>query len=105
MNNTSDQRNNMPESVVRIDQVGFVNWSDESGLSSDFKQRFDATRIPVLGVRHVRIWGLQVDDEKELPGHERTSIADEDLWEIILKARDGSQYEVNSKFVVAAEAP
>jgi len=92
----------MPEKVAAINQSGFATWSQDGGLSPEFKQGFDAERIPVLGVRHVRIWGLQVDDERELPGHERTSIEDEDLWEIILQAKDGSQCEVNSKFVVAA---
>jgi hypothetical protein len=35
-------------------------------------------------------------------GHERTSVADEELWQIILQAKDGSNYEVNAKWVVAA---
>lgn len=102
MNNVTDQYKHMPENVAAINECGVVTWSDEGGLSPDFKQRFDRERIPVLGVRHVRVWGLQVDDERELPGHERTSIDDEDLWEIILEAKDGSHCEVNSKFVVAA---
>jgi hypothetical protein len=50
----------------------------------------------------VRVWGLQVDDERELPGLERTMIADEDLWEINLVAKDGSCYEVESRLLVAA---
>ena len=102
MNNVTDQYQNMPEKVAAINQSGFATWSDDGGLSPQFKQKFDAERIPVRGVRHVRIWGLQVDDERELLGHERTSIDDEDLWEIILEAKDGSQCEVNSKFVIAA---
>jgi hypothetical protein len=44
----------------------------------------------------VRQWGLQVDDEFELPGHERTMIPDEELWEVSIRARDGSTYEVNA---------
>ncbi len=103
MNNVTDQYQNLPERVAAINTCGVATWSSENELSPDFMQRFDADSIPVLGIRHVRIWGLQVDDEKELPGHERTSIADEDLWEIILEAKDGSHYEVNSKFVVAAK--
>jgi hypothetical protein len=104
VNNANDQHPEMPEQVAAINRSGFVAWSPECGLSPDFMQRFDAVRIPVRGVRHVRIWGLQVDDERELPGHERTSIDDEDLWEIILEAKDGSHCEVNSKFVVAVQA-
>ena len=45
---------------------------------------------------------LQVDDERELPGHERTTIPDEDLWQIELEALDGSHFEVNSQLLVAA---
>jgi hypothetical protein len=38
---------------------------------------FDGSQIPVVGVRHVRQWGIQVDDEREILGHERTSVSDE----------------------------
>ena len=43
--------------------------------------------------------GIQVDDERELPGHERTQIPDEELWEVNLEAKDGSHYEVDSKML------
>jgi len=46
--------------------------------------------------------GLQVDDERELPGHERTTIPDEDLWQVELEALDGSHFEVNSQLLAAA---
>ena len=77
----------------------FVTWSTANDLSAQFMQHFDDVRIPVVGIRHVRQWGVQVDDERELPGHERTSIEDEELWKIVLEAKDGSNYEVNSRFV------
>ena len=83
----------MPDEVVAIKQRGYVVFADES-LSSDFRDRFDVERIPVTGIRHERLWGLQVDDEFELPGHERTMIPDKELWEISIQARDGSNYEV-----------
>ena len=93
-----------PQSVTDIQACGFATWAgDEPG--AEFRARFDAAHIPVLGVRQVRVWGIQVDDERELPGHERTSIPDEELWELVLEARDGSHYEVNSKFLVAAPKP
>ena len=60
-------------------------------------------RIPVAGVRNVRVWGLQVDDERELPGRERTSIPDDEIWEINLEARNGSHYEVDSRMLKAAD--
>ena len=34
--------------------------------------------------------------------HERTSVADEELWQVVLQAKDGASYEVNAKLVVAA---
>jgi hypothetical protein len=55
----------------------------------------------VAGVRHVRIWGLQVDDERELPGLERTQIPDEEVWEVNLEALDGSKFEVDSRLLKA----
>ena len=98
----TNQEKNLPEEIGAINQCGFVTWSEDNSLSAEFRQQFDATRIPVLGIRQVQVWGLQVDDERELPGHERTSIPNEELWEIILQAKDGSRYDVNSKFVVPA---
>ncbi len=98
----TNQQQDMPEEIGAINQCGFVTWSDDNSLSAEFRQQFNPTRIPVLGIRHVKIWGLQVDDERELPGHERTSIPNEELWEIILLAEDGSHYDVNSRFVVSA---
>ena len=43
-----------------------------------------------------------MDDERELPGHERTQIPDEEIWEINLEARNGSRYEFDSRFLVPA---
>ena len=102
MKNVTNQIQNLPEEIDAINQRGLVVWADVNDLSPEFKQQFNDQHIPVLGVRQVKIWGLQVDDERELLGHERTSIAGEELWEIILEAKDGSRYNVNSKFVVAA---
>ncbi len=71
-------------------------------MAEEFKSKFDERRIPVKGIRQVRIWGLQVDDERELPGLERTNIPDEENWEINLVAKDGSGYAVESRLLVAA---
>ena len=100
MNDVADQ--NLPEKITAIKKCGFVNWSADNELSAEFKQHFDKSRIPVSGIRHVRQWGLQVDDEREMLGHERTSISDEELWEVVLVAKDGPHFEVNSKFVIPA---
>lgn len=80
---------------------GFATW-DSDDVDDELRARFDPVRIPVTGVRNVRVWGLQVDDERELPGHERTSIPDDEIWEINLEARDGSHYEVDSRMLKAS---
>lgn len=95
----------MPPEVRAIAECGYATWmSPDVGVSESFRALFDARRIPVSGVRQVRVWGLQVDDERELPGHERTSIPDEEIWEINLEAKDGSHYEVESRYLKPAPA-
>ncbi len=92
---TSDKTISVPDDVAAIERRGFVVFADES-LPAEFRERFDTERIPVAAIRHVRQWGLQVDDEFELPGHERTRIPDEELWEVSIRATDGSTFEVNA---------
>jgi hypothetical protein len=91
----------MPPEVLAIRECGYARWVSAE-VAAAIRERFAADRIPVRGIRHVRIWGLQVDDERELPGHERTAIPDEDLWQVELEALDGSRFEVNSGMLVAA---
>ena len=90
-----------PDDVAAIEKSGFVVFKGEE-LSADFRAHFDENRIPVVGIRHVRLWGIQVDDERALPGRERTSTPENELWEIRLRGTDGSVYEVESHLVVAA---
>jgi hypothetical protein len=91
----------IPTAVAAIRDCGYAIWAGEE-VAASFRARFDTQRIAVKGIRSVRVWGIQVDDERELPGHERTMIPDEDLWEINLVATDGSCYEVESRLLVAA---
>ena len=91
----------MPPEVAAIRSRGYACWVSPE-VAAAIRDKFAARRIPVRGIRHVRIWGLQVDDERELPGHERTMIPDEDLWQVELEALDGSRFEVNSQLLVAA---
>jgi hypothetical protein len=91
----------MPPEVAAIRDSGYARWASPE-VAAAIRDRFAAERIPVRGVRHVRIWGIQVDDERELPGRERTVIPDEDLWQVELEALDGSHFEVNSQLLVAA---
>ncbi len=92
----------MPEHVASIVSRGFVTWASDD-IDSALRAKFDEARIPVVGVRNVRIWGLQVDDERELPGLERTQIPDEEIWEVNLEAKDGSHYEFDSRKLKPAE--
>ena len=100
---TNPESNSMPEAVAALVKCGFARWADEDQVDEKLRTRFDSERIPVVGVRHVRIWGLQVDDERELPGRERTQIPDEDIWEVNLRALDGSKFEVDSRLLEPAE--
>jgi len=92
---------NIPAAVAAIVDCGFAVWSS-ADVDDDLRSKFASDRIPVAGMRHVRIWGLQVDDERELPGLERTQIPDEEVWEINLVAKDGSQYEIDSRLLKPA---
>ncbi len=92
----------MPEHVAAIVARGFATWATDD-IDSALRAKFDEDRIPVAGVRNVRIWGLQVDDERELPGLERTQIPDEEIWEVNLEAKDGSHYEFDSRKLRAAD--
>lgn len=85
----------MPAEVRAIVECGFAIWASNS-IDEALRGRFNPDRIPVADVRHVRVWGLQVDDERELPGHERTQIPDEEIWEINLVSTDGSKYALDS---------
>lgn len=99
---TNQDAKPMPDHVAAIVSCGFAAWADKAAVDPKLRARFDSVKIPVVGVRNERVWGLQVDDERELPGHERTSIPDEELWQVVLVATDGSHYEVNSELVEPA---
>lgn len=100
---TSPKSKDMPEPVAAIASCGFAKWANKDQVDPKLRARFKASRIPVVGVRRVQIWGLQVDDERELPGLERTQIPDEDIWEVNLRALDGSKFEVDSRLLEPAE--
>jgi hypothetical protein len=91
----------MPDSLTAIVNNGYAIWASDS-VDAALRARFDDKRIPVVGVRHVRVWGLQVDDERELPGLERTQMADDEIWEVNLEAIDGSRFEVESRLLKPA---
>jgi hypothetical protein len=91
----------VPPEVAAIAKAGFATWADDT-VDHALKAKFDARRIPVAGIRHVRVWGIQVDDERALPGLERTQIPDEEIWEINLVSTSGSKYEIDSRFLKPA---
>ena len=99
--NEQSSRTKMPADLAAILDCGYAIWADES-VDAQLRARFDSARIPVLGVRQVRVWGLQVDDERELPGLERTQIPDEEVWEVNLEASNGSKYEFDSSLLKPA---
>jgi len=103
MMTNQDTAAKMPQHVAEIAACGHATWATDD-VDPKLRARFDDERIPVAGVRNVRIWGLQVDDERELPGRERTSIPDEETWEINLEAKDGSHFEFNSSLLRAVPA-
>lgn len=90
-----------PERVAEIERRGCAVWAEHS-FSPEFVARFVADQIPVAGIRLLRTWGIQVDDERELPGHERSFIPDEESWQVILVAKDGSHYEVSADCLAPA---
>jgi hypothetical protein len=92
----------MPPALAAIRDCGYAIWGDDS-VAPSLREKFDPKRIPVRNIRHVRVWGLQVDDERALPGRERTSIPDEDIWELSLEAKDGSTRNFDSRLLKAAE--
>ena len=91
----------MPAELAAIVECGYAIWATDS-VDDAMRARFDARRIPVVGVRNVRVWGLQVDDERELPGLERTQVPDEELWEVNLEASNGSKYAFDSTLLKPA---
>lgn len=97
----TDRDTTMPAEVAAIAAAGYAIWATDQGDPA-LRQKFARDRIPVAGIRHVRIWGLQVDDERALPGRERTSIPDEDIWEVNLVATSGAHYEVDSRLLKPA---
>ena len=58
----NDPKTRLPDEVAAIERRGYVVFADES-LPEEFRDRFDVGRIPVKAIRHVRQWGVQVDDE------------------------------------------
>ena len=96
-----DTATNMPQHVAAISACGYAIWASEA-VDPKLRAKFNGEKIRVVGIRNVRVWGLQVDDERELPGRERTSIPDEETWEINLEANDGSHYEFESALLKAA---
>jgi hypothetical protein len=96
-----DDKGGMPAEVAAIVSAGFATWASDD-IDPALRAKFADDRIPVAGVRHVRVWGIQVDDERALPGHERTQIPDEEIWEVNLVSIAGGNYEVDSKLLQPA---
>lgn len=98
----TEKKTILPPQVAALAERGYARWARDD-VDAALRSRFDAVRIPVVGVRHVRVWGLQVDDERALPGLERTSLPDDEIWEVNLEALDGTRYEVDSRLLKPAD--
>lgn len=94
----------MPAELTTIVECGYAIWAGDD-VAPEVRARFDREHIPVVGVRNVRVWGLQVDDERELPGLERTQVPDEELWEVNLESLSGSKYEFDSSLLKPSPKP
>jgi len=92
----------MPPEVAAIRDCGFAVWASDD-VARALRGNFDPERIPVKTIRHVRVWGIQVDDERELPGLERTMIPDEDIWEVTLESKHGASYAFDSRLLRPAD--
>ena len=92
-------RKKLPKKVAAIERCGHAIFADDT-LPEEFRAHFDTDRIPVVAIRHVHVWDVQVDDEREILDHERTTIPDEEIWEVSLRARDGSTYEVSAALLL-----
>ncbi len=101
MSDANIEKPAFPPAVAAIERRGAVVWK-APGPADALRAKFDAGAIPVVGIRHVRLWDIQVDDERALPGRERTATSSGDLWEIRLRAKNGSLYEVESNLVEPA---
>ena len=62
---SSKQTVKKPETVPEIERRGVAVWAEHS-FTPEFVAEF-ADKIRVAGIRLVRTWGIQVDDERELP--------------------------------------
>lgn len=92
----------MPPEVAAIRDRGFAAWASDD-VARSLRSSFETHRIPVKSIRHVRVWGIQVDDERALPGLERTKIPDEDIWEITLESKEGTLYAFDSRLLRPAD--
>ena len=61
----------MPAKAAAIAKCGYAIWASADEVDAALMAHFDTERLPVAAICHVRIWGLQVDDERELPGLEK----------------------------------
>ena len=61
----------MPAELAAMVDCGYAIWATD-GVDEAMRARFDSERIPVVGVRNVRVWGLQVDDERDQNGPDRS---------------------------------
>lgn len=89
----------VPAVVGAIARSGFATWANDD-VDHALKSKFDADRIPVAGVRYVRVWG---SCGGKRPDPVEGALPDEEIWEVNLVSTTGSIHEVDSRLLKPVE--
>jgi hypothetical protein len=89
----------VPPIVSAMARSGFATWANDE-VDHALKSKFDADRIPVAGVRYVRVWGNHAGQRPNLT---QGALPDEEIWEVNLVSTSGSIHEVDSRLLIPIE--
>jgi hypothetical protein len=89
----------VPQVVGAMAKSGFATWANDD-VDHALKSKFDADRIPVAGVRYVRVWGNHAG---RAPGLAEGALPDEEIWEVNLVSTGGSIHVVDSRLLKPVE--
>ena len=89
----------VPPIISAMAKSGFATWANDD-VDHALKSKFDADRIPVAGVRYVRVWGNQAGRQPTLA---QGALPDEETWEVNLVSTSGSIHVVDSRLLRPVE--
>lgn len=89
----------VPAAVGAMAKSGFATWANDD-VGHALKSKFDADRIPVAGVRHVRVWGNHAG---RAPNLAQGALPDDEIWEVNLISTSGSIHVVDSRLLMPVE--